>query len=375
MDNLTHSLFAVTLGRTHLGRAGRGTTAALVIASNIPDIDILATARGSVSYLQWHRGPTHGPLSIVGLGVLTAGLVRLWLRFRDRRDGAQAPPSASFPILAAISMIGVTLHLTMDLPTSYGTRLLSPFDWHWFALDWLPIIDIYLLAALGAGLLVGAASPASRRRSAAIVIAVMAANYGVRAAAHHQALVIAPGAFETPLPDACRPVGSVQGSPHESPRSVFERWPTDAAMKADTPAGRCLVEIAAMPTFLSPFTWRVIARLSDEYEIRDINLLDARFGFQVNASRHVALRFPNQWNPAVMKAAESRLGQLYLGFSRFPAARAFIDPTGAATVRWNDMRFVGGPLTLSQPTQRPDPFMAMVRIDSNGRIVDERFGP
>ena len=33
MDNLTHSLFALTLARTELGRAGRGTTAALLVAS------------------------------------------------------------------------------------------------------------------------------------------------------------------------------------------------------------------------------------------------------------------------------------------------------------------------------------------------------
>src|SRR3977135_4054510 len=75
MDNVTHTLFALTLARTPLGRAGRGTTAALVIASNVPDLDIVGAARGGISYLAWHRGPTHGPLGIVGLGVATAGLV------------------------------------------------------------------------------------------------------------------------------------------------------------------------------------------------------------------------------------------------------------------------------------------------------------
>ena len=44
-------------------------------------------------------------------------------------------------MLVAISMLGVLLHILMDLPTSYGTRLLSPFDWRWFAFDWLPIVD------------------------------------------------------------------------------------------------------------------------------------------------------------------------------------------------------------------------------------------
>jgi len=72
LDNVTHTLFGATLARTPLGRAGRGTTAALILASNAPDIDIVATAGGSLKYLEWHRGATHGPLGIVGLGVATA---------------------------------------------------------------------------------------------------------------------------------------------------------------------------------------------------------------------------------------------------------------------------------------------------------------
>jgi hypothetical protein len=48
LDNITHTLFGATLARTPLGRAGRGTTAALLLASNAPDVDIVATAGGSL---------------------------------------------------------------------------------------------------------------------------------------------------------------------------------------------------------------------------------------------------------------------------------------------------------------------------------------
>jgi len=75
LDNLTHSLFGATLARTPLSRAGRGTTAALILASNAPDVDIVTTAGGAVKYLEWHRGMTHGPLGIVGLGIVSAALV------------------------------------------------------------------------------------------------------------------------------------------------------------------------------------------------------------------------------------------------------------------------------------------------------------
>jgi len=65
LDNLTHSLFGLTLARTPLGRAGRGATTALFLASNAPDIDIVVTLGGAANYLEFHRGPTHGPLGVV----------------------------------------------------------------------------------------------------------------------------------------------------------------------------------------------------------------------------------------------------------------------------------------------------------------------
>ena len=126
-----------------------------------------------------------------------------------------------------------------------------------------------------------------------------------------------------------------------------------------------------MPTFLSPFTWRVIAQLSNGYEIRDINLIEARPA--ARSLRPVALHFPNEWTPQVVNASESHVGRVYLGFSRFPAARAVVSPDGTAMVSWTDMRFTARPLRLDQ-TLRRDPFVAIVRLDAAGRIVEERFG-
>jgi membrane-bound metal-dependent hydrolase YbcI (DUF457 family) len=121
MDNLTHSLFGATLARTPLGRAGRGTTAALIIASNVPDLDIVTTAGGSISYLQWHRGPTHGPIGIVALGLVTAAIVSGAYRVIDARArdrAAERGPVAPCGMLAIVSTIGVLLHVLMDIPTS-----------------------------------------------------------------------------------------------------------------------------------------------------------------------------------------------------------------------------------------------------------------
>ena len=373
MDNLTHSLFGVTLARTPLGRAGRGTTAALLLASNAPDIDILATAGGAVKYLEWHRGMTHGPLGIVGLGLVAAACVWIGRRVYDRRwppTDARIPldADASFGMLVAVSIIGALCHVLMDLPTSYGTRVLSPFDWHWFAVDWMPIVDIYLLMALVIGLL-GRPTPAQRRAKAAFVLLLMATNYGVRAVAHRQALELAPALFGPTLPLPCDP------PPVSTP--PIDSWPRPS-MPSSPPAGkRCLVEMIAMPSFTSPFTWRIVAQMSNAYEIHDVDLLDRRFREPESGSDapwRLTLRYPNVWTPAVQHAATTRLGQVFLGFSRMPAARSAVDAHGVTTVRWTDVRFVGGPMALDQPAARGLPFTATVRISPDGQIREEKLG-
>ncbi len=385
MDNLTHSLFALTLARTPLARAGRGTTAALLIASNAPDVDIVATAGGAVKYLEWHRGMTHGALGIVGLGVVTAALVWTGRRIYDQRHAraaqdasrprktkqvreSAAEPNASFGILVAVSIIGVLLHVLMDVPTTYGTRLLSPFDWHWFAVDWMPIVDIYLLVVLIIGLL-GKPTPVQARTKAALVLVLMAANYGVRGFAHHEALVLAPQLFGPTLPAPC-------DAPSSS-LAPIERWPRPSAPSSPPPGKRCLVEMVAMPSFTSPFSWRIIAQMSNAYEIHDLNLLDQRFRDPQSAGDapwRVTLRYPNVWTPAIARAATTHLGAVFLGFSRFPAARFSVDSHGVTTVRWTDVRFAGGTFGLDQASPRAGPFTANVRISADGHVLDESLG-
>jgi inner membrane protein len=365
MDNLTHTLFGLTLGRTPLGRAGRGTTVALILASNAPDIDVVTAARGMDNYLQWHRGPTHGPLGIVGLGLLSAALTTAALRLSPRKEGE--PEDAPFGTLTAIAMIGVLCHVLMDLPTTYGTRLFSPFSWRWFSVDLMPIVDVYLLGMLVAGLLFGWRSLESRRRNAAIVLVLMAANYGVRVVAHHQALEQAPRLFGPTLPKGCDA---------EPSGRLVDSWPNAPAASPPEPGKRCLVQIVAEPTFYSPFHWRVIAQLSNAYEVQDFDLLDARFRRPAEAGEvmwRTTFRVPNVWTPAVHAAAATPLGQTFLGFARLPAARSFVDTAGAATVRWSDLRFIGRRMALAPPQN--DPLTVVIRIGPDGRILEQRLGP
>jgi len=374
LDNVTHTLFAATLGRTSLGRAGRGITATLIVASNIPDIDIVATAGGGIKYLEWHRGMTHGPLGIVGLAALSAAAVHYGRRFLGKHlaettlVGPRSPAAdAPFHMLFAAAIVGILFHVLMDLPTSYGIRPLSPFSWRWYALDWMPIIDIYLLIALGSGLFLGRLSQEARRRNATIVFTFVAAIYGVRGYMHYQAVDLAPRLFGPALPPRC------DAPPDTDP--VLDSWPKRVPSPA--PSGRrCLVEIAAIPTFMSPFDWRIVAQMSNSYEIHDVNLLDGRLRESEGDAVfwRQTIRYPNIWTQDVQKAATTRLGQVFLGFSRFPAARTAHDSAGAATVRFTDMRFVGGPLLNDTSGRRVQPFTATIRFDGAGSVISERLG-
>ena len=362
MDNITHTLFALTLARTPLGRRP-GATAALVLASNAPDADIVTALGGSASYLAWHRGPTHGPLGVVGLGLVTAAIVWGAGRFFSRRtsspahaghaDHARDADATSFASLAAVSMVGILAHILMDLPTSYGTRLLSPFSWRWFTMDLLPIIDIYLLIILVAGLILGRGSAARRRTAAIVTLVLMAANYGVRIGAHQQALATAGATFGPRLPPPC--------DPRQAFRSLVDSWPrADAAS-----GGSCLVETAAIPSFLSPFQWRVIAQLRDAYEIYDI-----KFGDHPGPPARIS----NEWTPLVAEAARTPTARVLFGFSRFPAARVEQDSAGRSVVQFSDMRFAI-PLNPEQPPSRRSAlFTVTVTFDPGGSIVQERLG-
>jgi hypothetical protein len=131
-----------------------------------------------------------------------------------------------------------------------------------------------------------------------------------------------------------------------------------------------------MPDFISPFKWRLVAQLSDGYELRDLDLvagLDSETAVAM-AARTRSVRVPNQWTPSVVRAAEAPVAHTFLGFSRFPAARSFVAPDGTATVRWSDMRFATGALERSLQA-RGNLFGAVVVLAPDGSVRTDRLGP
>ncbi|HZM89631.1 MAG TPA: metal-dependent hydrolase [Blastocatellia bacterium] len=149
MENLAHTLLGLSFAKAGLERATPLAATALVISSNLPDIDVLGRLQGgTVSYLEHHRGFTHG---FVGLAVLAFALTLvlgiLDRRFRLRRDPFRRPlrPFRIF-LLAYLGGLG---HSFMDFTNSYGIRPLRPFSNRWFYGDIAFVVDPWIWLILG----------------------------------------------------------------------------------------------------------------------------------------------------------------------------------------------------------------------------------
>ncbi len=153
MDNLTHSLAGAVLGQMGLKKKTGLGMATLIIAANIPDIDAVATLLDGVQHLAIRRGITHGPIAMLLLPLLLTGIMigfDRWQGMRGKRPADRLPIHRGW--LLALAYIGCLSHPALDWLNSYGIRLLEPFSSQWFYGDSIFIIDLWIWAALIAGL-------------------------------------------------------------------------------------------------------------------------------------------------------------------------------------------------------------------------------
>jgi len=143
MDNLCHTLIGAAFGEAGLKHRTRYGNATLMIASNLPDIDVLVFFFTDRSGFAFRRGWTHGILAQAALPIAFASLI--WGTGRARRIDVR------FGWLLALSYVGVLSHVFLDYLNNYGIRLLAPFDWTWFYGDAVFVADPVLWTFLGAG--------------------------------------------------------------------------------------------------------------------------------------------------------------------------------------------------------------------------------
>lgn len=195
MDNLTHSLAGWALAETGLKRRTRKGLAALVLAANMPDIDVFF-GWAPWAPLAMHRGFTHGLVGgVLLMPPLLAGL--LWLL--DRWQASRGKIAAdALPMrvgwLTVLCYLGAITHPLLDLQNVYAVQLLSPASERWFHADGLFIVSPWLLAMLGVGIWLARRREAGGPAIAGLVatVAFIAGNIGISALARDALVMAAP---------------------------------------------------------------------------------------------------------------------------------------------------------------------------------------
>ena len=301
MDNLCHTLVGAALGEAGLKRRTRFGNATLMIASNLPDIDVLAFATATPS-VALRRGWTHGILAQLCLPILLTAIVLAVARRRSGATRSTLPGASDDPPIRArelllLSYIGVITHVLMDLLNTYGVRLLMPFDRRWFYGDVLFIIDPWLWLVLGAGIWI-----ARRHSSPKLAVASL-----VVASAYVLAMIISARAARAEIVDRWQQV---------------EGQPPQALMVGPVP--------------LTPMQRDVIIDAGDRYETGVFTLQPRNIRFDR------AFVPKNDHDPRVAVARDAPNIRAFLVWSRFPFWT--LEPVAGGTrVTVGDMRFAGGP--------------------------------
>jgi inner membrane protein len=209
MDAVTHVAAGIAIARLIPTPSRKWSILAGAGYALLPDIDLLWILVDRLYFIRFHRGFTHSLVALVLFAVLGALI--------GRRLGG---PRWFRPLLL-LGLAVLASHLLLDVATSYGTQILSPFSPQKFALDWLFIIDPVFTLLLLAGAVGGWLASVRGRLLAASFLSLAGAYFLLCGLYHHQALTLA--------------------------RQVL------------TEKNGAVIKVAALPQPLSPLRWHLLA--------------------------------------------------------------------------------------------------------------------
>jgi inner membrane protein len=336
MDPLTHLTTGVICSQL-LPAPSRGWAAlAGAIFAVLPDVDYFFIFWDRLAFIRYHRGFTHS-LAALPLFALAGALL-----------GQALGGPRWFKPLFILGLVVLGSHLLLDLATSYGTQLLSPFSSRRLSLDWIFIIDPYFTALLLAGAIAALVAPRWGPRAGAGFMAVACLYLLGCAAFHHQALDLARQVFKDDRPGAQRLAALPQpfswrrwhllaAGPAEI-RQAFVQLPVEAALGLKPGAGKVAeVVVARSEPCRAPTT-----------------------PYQAPGQLTVQI-----WNPAragatVFSPEAQAILATFLEFARFPLLCQAGSQGGDQLLEWLDLRF-------SIPG-RGIPFVLQLRLDTQGHL-------
>ena len=324
MEPVTHLLTGACLSRA-LGfpRRARHATLACVLAAELPDADYVYRLGGPITYFQHHRGWTHALWSLPLQAVIVVTLMFAWKYARSAWKKRGSRRSKEVPwrpgLLFLMTLLALLTHLLLDWTNNYGIRPFAPFNPRWYSADLVFIVEPVLLLALSAALLLpllfslsdsemGIRRPRFRGQGlAAAALAVMVALWVWRYNLHSTAVAL--------------------------------------AANTEFPGGPPL-HISANPYPVNPYRWHIVVETPNNFSTGTID------------TRETLMQMDQVPTPkpettlATLAAKHSRLGQVYLDWSKYPVVEDIgtaaeihpnldLTPTEAqdSIVRFRDLRF------------------------------------
>lgn len=298
MDNVTHTMSGLILTRMGLGAGSGAGTVALVLSSNLPDVDVLIQMAGGFQrdHLFSHRGVTHG-LAVIPLEAAIVATA-IWALTRWR---SHAPPALSWVKLALLSVLGLFCHLALDFSNEYGVRMFAPFDSSWYSSDLTGLLDFWMLITLALGVMLPTlfrhmTSSRFPARVATFSLVLVIAYLGVKYFSHAGAIAR--------LEKLARPSGSVR--------------------------------IACFPGSLNPFTWKGVIEDHRRTQLLEVSV-SARPPIRRQQFENAC---PGNVRAASMRSAEVRALLSFARFAHFEAQPWTTDRGGHGyKVQLTDLRW------------------------------------
>jgi inner membrane protein len=341
VDSITHTLaggvIAKAIGDEKIGNWG---TIAGLSMGLFPDLDFVLGLFNRHFYLEYHRDFTHSLLLIPLYGLFFS-----WVFVKISRR----PHFWSFYKLCVPVLVS---HILLDLLTSYGTMIFSPFFEHRYSWDLIFIVDfifsgILFIPFLGSLLLKKKAQWISR--GAIVGLAVYVLFCWVQ---HEKAIDLAKN-FTVNLDEGILRVASLP-----QPLSPF-RWANYAETKDKVYQGFVDLRRKQITKLVSPETrpfhdtsvlgrWRRMSRLYQPPEKMEYDSWQ---------------KFDD--SPWVKKALDTEGVKFFYWFARFPVVQSVNFREGRHRVEFMDLRFFFPDIQM--------PFVYYVEFDDSGKVQSEGF--
>ncbi len=185
MDTITQAALGACIGQAGFSeRLGQKAILVGLVCGLLPDFDIFLSIGGDhFSHLVTHRGWTHSLFVLPFLAIPVAWLAMKWAMWKDG-TGKDMSAKKRYWLWYQLCFLALITHPLLDLFTSYGTQIFTPFSNGRFTLDAVSIIDPLYTIPLLIAVFIGLARPLkkttnSRWATSALLVSSLYLGFGL----------------------------------------------------------------------------------------------------------------------------------------------------------------------------------------------------